>query len=83
MQASPAPPGGGARGVSPAEPTRLAPGAVTGAAVWAGAVSPAKPRGANSSRPALAGPFDKGEALPRGVEALEEYMSARGNDATL
>jgi hypothetical protein len=46
-------------------------------------VSPAKPRGANSSRPALAGPFDKGEALPRGVEALEEYMSARGNDATL
>jgi hypothetical protein len=81
-RASSAPPAVEARG-RPAVLKLAASGAATGAAVWAGAVSPAKPRGVNSQRPAVAGPFDGGGALPRGADDLRAFMSARGNEATM
>jgi hypothetical protein len=82
LQATALPPGAAAR-EKPAAPKHAASGAAAGAAVWAGAVSPAKPRGANSQRPAIAGPFDGGGVLPRGAGELRAFMSARGNEATL
>jgi hypothetical protein len=81
LQAIAPPPGAVARDKA-AVPKHAASGMAAGAAVWAGAVSPAKPRGANSLRPAIAGPFDGSEALPRGADDLRAFMSARGNEAT-
>ena len=53
-----------------------------GVAVWCGAVAPPKPRGANTTRPAVPGPFDGGATLPQGEEELSQFMKARCNDAT-